>query len=63
MLLALWLHFSLRAPMWVIALLLVPLTGALVIGGLRLAKAALLAVEFQRRASEFQSHGDGTSQP
>jgi uncharacterized protein (DUF983 family) len=56
--LALWLHFALSAPMWVIALVLVPLTGALVIWGLRLAKAALLAVECQRRASEFQSHPD-----
>ncbi len=53
--LALWMHFSLLAPMWVIALVLVPVTGGLVIWGLRLAKAALLAAEFQRRASEFQS--------
>lgn len=63
-LLALWLHFSLLAPMWVIGLVLVPLTGAMVIWGLRLAKAALLAAEFQRRASEFQSHGiDGSGTP
>jgi uncharacterized protein (DUF983 family) len=57
-LLALWLHFALHAPMWVIALVLVPLTAGLVLWGLRLAKAALLAAEFQRRAREFQSHGD-----
>jgi len=57
-LLALWMHFSLLAPMWLIALVLVPLTAALVIGGLRLAKAALLAAEFHRRAGEFQSHGE-----
>jgi uncharacterized protein (DUF983 family) len=56
--LALWMHFALLAPMWVIALVLVPLTIGLVIWGLRLAKAALLAAEFQRRASEFQSHSD-----
>lgn len=56
--LALWMHFTLSAPMWLIALVLVPMTGALVIGGLRLGKAALLAAEFQRRAGEFQTHGD-----
>ena len=58
LLLALWLHFALAAPMWLIALLLVPLTGGLVIWGLRLAKAALLAAEYQRRAGEFRSEGD-----
>ncbi len=56
--LALWMHFALWAPMWLIALVLVPLTAGLVIWGLRLAKAALLAVEFQRQASEFQSRPD-----
>ena len=55
--LALWMHFALSAPMWVIGLVLVPLTAALVVWGLRVAKAALLAAEFQRRASEFRSHG------
>ena len=58
--LALWLHFALLAPMWVIALVLVPLTAALVIRGLRVAKAALLAAEFKRRAGEFRSHTDQT---
>jgi uncharacterized protein (DUF983 family) len=68
-LLALWMHFSLLAPMWLIALVLVPLTAALVIWGLRIGKAALLAAEFQRRAGEFQSHAqndgqkDGTPKP
>ncbi len=56
--LALWMHFALLAAMWMIGLVLVPLTGGLVIWGLRLAKAALLATEFQRRAGEFQSHPD-----
>lgn len=55
-LLALWMHFALLAPMWVIALVLVPLTAALVLWGLRVTKAALLATEYQRRASEFQAH-------
>ena len=49
---ALWLHFSLAAPLWVILLVLVPLIGGLVVWGLRLGKAALLAAEFQRRASQ-----------
>lgn len=55
-LLALWMHFTLRAPMWLIGLVLVPVTAALVIWGLRVGKAALLGAEFQRRAGEFQSH-------
>jgi uncharacterized protein (DUF983 family) len=55
---ALWMHFKLLSPMWVIVLVLVPVTAVLVIWGLRLGKAALLAAEYQRRASEFQSHGD-----
>ncbi|MDP9056387.1 MAG: DUF983 domain-containing protein [Pseudomonadota bacterium] len=61
-LLALWMHFSLLAPMWLLALMLVPLTAVLVIWGLRLGKAALLAAEFQRRAGEFQSHGQNDGQ-
>jgi uncharacterized protein (DUF983 family) len=57
--LALWLHFSAQAPMWVIALLLVPLTAGLVIWGLRLGKAALLSIEYQRRAAEGRFGGLG----
>lgn len=49
---ALWLHFSLAAPIWVIFMVLVPLVGGLVVWGLRAGKAALLAAEYQRRASE-----------
>lgn len=49
---ALWMHFSLSAPIWVIMLVLVPLVGGLVVWGLRAGKAALLAAEYQRRASE-----------
>lgn len=62
-LLALWLHFVMAAPMWLIALLLVPLTGLLVIWGLRVSKAALLAIEYQRRAGEFQSHSPKPPKP
>ena len=49
---ALWLHFRLAAPIWVIFLVLVPLVAGLVIFGLRAGKAALLAAEYKRRASE-----------
>jgi uncharacterized protein (DUF983 family) len=50
--LGLWLHFKAGAPIWLIMLLLLAVTAGLVIGGLRVAKAALLAAEFQRRAGE-----------
>lgn len=52
---ALWMHFSLAAPLWAVLLVLVPLVGGLVVWGLRVGKAALLAAEFQRRASEAGS--------
>lgn len=50
--LALWLELSLAPPFWVHALLWIPLTVALVMGGLRVAKAALLAIEYRNRAGE-----------
>lgn len=50
--LALWLELSASPPFWVHVLLWVPLTVALVLGGLRLAKAALLASEYRNRAGE-----------
>lgn len=50
--LALWLELSASPPFWVHVLLWIPLTVALVMGGLRLAKAALLASEYRNRAGE-----------
>jgi uncharacterized protein (DUF983 family) len=50
--LAIWLQLAVEPPFWVHALLWVPLTTALVIGGLRLSKAALLASEYRNRAGE-----------
>lgn len=50
--LAIWLQLSVSPPFWVHALLWVPLTTALVIGGLRVAKAWLLGAEYRRRAGE-----------
>lgn len=50
--LAIWLQLSLEPPFWVHALLWIPLTTALVIAGLRIAKAWLLGAEYRRRAGE-----------
>lgn len=50
--LALWLEVSLAPPFWVHALLWLPLTFVMVIGGLRAAKAALLYAEYTRNAGE-----------
>lgn len=50
--LALWLELSVSPPFWLHALLWIPLTVALVMGGLRVAKAALLASEYRNRAGE-----------
>jgi len=53
--LALWLFFTFDLPVWLILVALVPVTFGLVLGGLRLAKAALLIAEFRRRAFEAGS--------
>lgn len=50
--LAIWLELSWHPPFWVHILLWVPLTAGAVVWGLRAAKAALLAAEFQRQAGE-----------
>ena len=50
--LALWLEVAVTPPFWVHALLWIPLTFVLVVYGLRVAKAALLASEFRNRAGE-----------
>jgi len=49
---AVTLQLSVEPPFWVHALIWIPLTLALVIGLLRLAKAALLALEYRNRARE-----------
>ena len=53
--LAIWVELSLGPPWWVHALLWVPLTFALVIGGLRVTKAWLLASEYRNDAREAGS--------
>lgn len=50
--LAILVELSFAPPFWVHILLWVPLTALLVIGLLRIAKAALLALEFRNRARE-----------
>ena len=50
--LALWLEATFRPPFWIHALIWIPFTAAAVIWGLRVAKAALLQVEYSRGARE-----------
>lgn len=50
--LALWLDAAVRPPLWVHALIWVPVTIGAVLVGLRYAKGALLAAEFRNRAGE-----------
>lgn len=50
--LAIWLQLAASPPFWVHLLLWIPLTTGLVVGLLRLAKAALLILEFKNRARE-----------
>ncbi len=53
--LAIWVELSFAPPWWVHALLWVPLTFALVLGGLRVTKAWLLASEYRNDAREAGS--------
>jgi uncharacterized protein (DUF983 family) len=46
------LELSAEPPFWVHILIWVPLTAALVVGLLRLAKGALLVLEYRNRAHE-----------
>lgn len=50
--LAIWLELAVGPPVWVHIALWLPLTIALVLGGLRLSKAALLHSEYRQRAGE-----------
>lgn len=50
--LAIWLQLAAEPPFWVHAVIWIPVTTALVVAGLRLSKAALLAAEFRHRAGE-----------
>ena len=56
--LALWLEVSLAPPLWVHALIWIPVTTGAVLLGLRVAKAALLIAEFRNKAAEAVSSQD-----
>ena len=56
--LAIWLELAAEPPLWVHLILWLPLTALLVFGGLRLAKGALLALEYRHRAHEGQLQRD-----
>ncbi len=53
--LALWLELSFAPPIWVHALLWVPLATLLTLGLLRLAKAILIAMEYRHEAAAARS--------
>ena len=56
--LALWLELSMSPPIWVHALLWVPLATVLTLGLLRLAKAMLIAMEYRHEAAAARSETD-----
>ncbi len=53
--LATWLEVAVGPPFWVHALLWLPLIVGLTLGGLRLAKGALMASEYRHNAQEARS--------
>ena len=53
--LAIWIELAFEPPFWVHVLLWVPLTAVMVVWGLRAAKGALLAAEYQRDAREVRN--------
>ena len=57
---ALTLELTLHPPFWVHLLLWIPVTGIAVVGALRIAKAALLSLEFRNAAREgrLDRHGE-----
>ena len=59
--LAIWLQLKAEPPFWVHILLWVPLTTALVIGGLRVTKAWLLQTEYRQKAAEHRHDGSDLS--
>lgn len=58
--LALWLELSIEPPWWVHVLLWLPLTLILSIGLMRLAKGALLALEYANNAREGRPEEDAS---
>ena len=56
--LAIWLELAVSPPWWVHVLLWLPLTVALTLGLLRMAKGLLIALEYRHRAREGQIKPD-----
>lgn len=56
--LAVWLQVAVSPPFWVHLLIWLPVTLAGVIGSLRIAKAALMSVEYRNAAREGRVTGD-----
>ena len=52
---AAWLALGVDPPVWIYPLVLVPLTALATLGGLRVAKAALLGAEYRRHAGEHRA--------
>src|SRR3546814_8998098 len=52
MILAVTLQLSIDPPLWLQLLIWIPVTAAMVIGGLRVAKGVLLALEYRNAARE-----------
>lgn len=59
--LAVWLELAAEPPFWVHIVLWLPLTLAAVMGGLRLAKGALLVREYRADAAEHRHDGSDLS--
>lgn len=55
---AVTLQLTVEPPLWVLALILIPLGAAGVIGSLRIAKGALLALEYRNAAGEGRIAGE-----
>lgn len=53
--LAIWVQLAFEPPFWVHIVLWVPLSALLTLGGLRIAKGALLASEYRNKARESGS--------
>jgi len=55
--LAITLELTVAPPIWVHMMIWIPVTAIAVVGALRISKAALLALEYRNKASEFRSEG------
>ncbi len=56
--LAIWLELAAHPPFWVHVVLWIPLTAALVVIGLRAAKALLIGAEYRRGAGEHRTRAE-----